>query len=66
MALSSDKTSVGEALLSAIQKDLGSGSKLGEIAISESCSAGLDGVRKLAGISDVQVTRHSFFFVAKE
>ena len=55
VTVASNRASVGESLISNVQKKLGAGSKIGQVAVSGSCSVGRHDVKRLTGVPDIEV-----------
>ncbi|KAG0613696.1 hypothetical protein M758_6G122700 [Ceratodon purpureus] len=54
VTVASNRASVGESLISNVQKKLGAGSKIGQVAVSGSCSVGRHDVKRLTGVPDIE------------
>lgn len=54
-----DQISTAETLVSVLHKELGSLSRMGEVAVSGSCSVGKQSIKRLAGVPDLKVLDHA-------
>jgi hypothetical protein len=54
-----DQISTAETLVSVLHRELGSLSRMGEVAVSGSCSVGKQSIKRLAGVPDLKVLDHA-------
>ncbi len=59
VSIRKDQISTAETLVSVLHRELGSLSRMGEVAVSGSCSVGKQSIKRLAGVPDLKVLDHA-------
>ncbi len=55
VSIRKDQISTAETLVSVLHRELGSLSRMGEVAVSGSCSVGKQSIKRLGGVPDLKV-----------